>query len=222
MVKAGDAVDQQIAALTPLLAKGDLLMDGGNANYRDTRRRDSALTEQGLRFLGVGVSGGEEGARHGPSIMAGGSAEGFAAVGDILRAIAAVAAGTPCCAHLGPDGAGHFVKTLHNGIEYADMQMIAEVYQLMRHGLSLSAQQVGETFRHWNNGPLSSYLVEITADIAATIDPDTKCRGCTCQTSTSERDTAITGSQVGIIKANTDYIRSFTYCTATRYIITTT
>ncbi len=173
MVKAGDAVDQQIAALTPLLAPGDILMDGGNANYRDSRRRDAALTEQGFRFLGVGVSGGEEGARHGPSIMSGGSPEAFTAVGQILRGIAAIADGQPCCAHLGLDGAGHFVKTLHNGIEYADMQMIAEIYQLMRHGLSLSADQIAGAFQHWNQGPLSSYLIEITGDIAATIDPDT-------------------------------------------------
>ncbi len=173
MVKAGDAVDQQIAALTPLLAAGDILMDGGNANYRDSRRRDAALTKQGFRFLGVGVSGGEEGARHGPSIMSGGSPEAFGAVSQILRGIAAIADGQPCCAHLGLDGAGHFVKTLHNGIEYADMQMIAEIYQLMRHGLSLSANQIADTFQHWNQGPLSSYLIEITADIAATIDPDT-------------------------------------------------
>ena len=173
MVKAGSAVDQQIEALLPLLEHGDVLMDGGNANYRDTRRRAAALRDQGIAFLGVGVSGGELGARHGPSIMAGGSRDGYDAVAGMLRAVAARAGDDRCCAYLGPDGAGHFVKTLHNGIEYADMQMIAEAYHVMRHGLAMAPDDCGPVFRRWNDGPLASYLIEITADILDTIDPET-------------------------------------------------
>ena len=173
MVKAGDAVDQQIEALAPLLEAGDVLMDGGNANFRDTRRRAAVLQEQGLEFLGVGVSGGELGARHGPSIMVGGSSDGFAAVSAMLQAVAAKAGEDRCCAYLGTDGAGHFVKTLHNGIEYADMQMIAEAYHILRHGHAMAPAECGAAFRRWNEGPLSSYLIEITADILETIDPDT-------------------------------------------------
>ena len=172
MVKAGDAVDQQIESLLPVLEPGDVLMDGGNANYRDTRRRDAALRERGFDFLGVGVSGGELGARFGPSIMVGGSRDAYGVVAGMLQAIAAKAGDDQCCAWLGPDGAGHFVKTMHNGIEYADMQMIAEAYHLMRHGLALSAAEAGAVFRRWNDGPLSSYLTEITGDILHTIDPD--------------------------------------------------
>ena len=126
-----------------------------------------------MRYLGVGVSGGEDGARHGPSIMVGGAPEGYTAVGPILKSIAAVADGEPCCAYIGPDGAGHFVKTMHNGIEYADMQMIAEMYHLMRHGLGLDPAAIGDIVRRWNEGPLASYLTEITAHILATVDPDT-------------------------------------------------
>ncbi len=173
MVKAGEAVDQQIEALLPLLEPGDVLMDGGNANYRDTRRRDAALRERGLEFLGVGVSGGELGARFGPSIMVGGSPDAYASVSAMFQAIAAKAGDAPCCAWLGNDGAGHFVKTLHNGIEYADMQMIAEAYHVMRHGLAMAAGDCAAVFRRWNDGPLASYLIEITADILDTIDPDT-------------------------------------------------
>lgn len=173
MVQAGAAVDEQIAALTPLLSPGDIVMDGGNANYRDTQRRATALDTMGLNFLGVGVSGGEEGARHGPSIMIGGSTEGFAPVAKIFRDIAAVADHTPCCARLGNDGAGHFVKTMHNGIEYADMQMIAEAHFVLRQGLQQTADQTARVFNGWRDGALSSYLIDITADIVATVDPDT-------------------------------------------------
>lgn len=172
MVKAGPAVDEQIRSLAPLLESEDVLMDGGNANYRDTKRRELDLREQGLRYLGVGVSGGEEGARHGPSIMVGGSQEGYRLVATMLQAIAAKAGTEPCCAYLGEDGAGHFVKTLHNGIEYADMQMIAEAYHLMRHGLALAPAAIAPIFRRWNQGVLASYLTEITADILATVDPE--------------------------------------------------
>ncbi len=173
MVKAGTAVDQQIAALAPLLQPGDVLMDGGNANFRDTRRRAAALNEQGLDFLGVGVSGGELGARHGPSIMVGGSRDGYSAVASMLQSVAARAGEDRCCAYLGGDGAGHFVKTLHNGIEYADMQMIAEAYHVMRHGLAMAPAECAAVFRRWTEGPLASYLIEITADILETIDPET-------------------------------------------------
>ena len=172
MVKAGEAVDSNIEALRPLLSHGDILIDGGNANFHDTRRRLGALTEAGLHYLGVGVSGGEEGARHGPSIMVGGAPDAYATVEPILNAIAAVVGSEPCCALVGPDGAGHFVKTMHNGIEYADMQMIAESYHLMRHGLGLEPAAIGQIFRRWNEGPLASYLTEITADILTTVDPD--------------------------------------------------
>ena len=173
MVKAGSAVDAQIDALLPLLGPGDVLMDGGNANYHDTRRRAARLADTGVHFLGVGISGGEEGARHGPSIMVGGAADGYAPVAAILRSIAAVAEGTPCCAHLGADGSGHFVKTMHNGIEYADMQLIAEGHFILRRALGLSPEQTRDVFRKWQRGPLASYLIDITADIVATVDPET-------------------------------------------------
>lgn len=173
MVKAGEPVDAQIAALKPLLEEGDIIVDGGNSHFRDTQRRDRALTEAGLNFMGTGISGGEEGARHGPSIMPGGTAEAYAKVGPIFRAIAAKVDGEPCCIHIGTDGAGHFVKTTHNGIEYADMQMIAEVYFLMRNLLGLSATEMAETFAAWNRGDLDSYLIEITADILAQVDEET-------------------------------------------------
>ncbi len=172
IIKAGAAVDQQIAAVAPLLTPGDVLIDGGNANFRDTIRRCDVPALAGIHYLGVGISGGEEGARNGPSIMAGGSAEGYDRVASIFNSIAAVAAGDPCAAHLGRDGAGHFVKTMHNGIEYADMQMIAEVYAVMRHALGIAPAEMADIFRHWNAGALESYLIEITADILATRDPE--------------------------------------------------
>jgi 6-phosphogluconate dehydrogenase len=173
MVQAGAATDLQTEALVPLLEPGDVIVDGGNARYQDTIRRERALRERGLRFLGTGVSGGEEGARHGPSIMAGGEPEAYARVQRAFEAIAARVDGEPCCAHLGPDGAGHFVKMLHNGIEYADMQLIAETYALMKDGLGLGYPAMQAAFASWNQGDLDSYLIEITADILGKGDPAT-------------------------------------------------
>ncbi|HYZ26815.1 MAG TPA: NADP-dependent phosphogluconate dehydrogenase, partial [Geminicoccaceae bacterium] len=173
MVQAGEATDRQIEALVPLLEPGDVIVDGGNAHYQDTIRRERALRERGLRFLGAGISGGEEGARHGPSIMVGGEPEAYARVRQIFEAIAAKVEGAPCCADLGPDGAGHFVKMLHNGIEYADMQLIAETYALMKDGLSLGYAEMQPAFAAWNQGDLDSYLIEITADILGKRDPET-------------------------------------------------
>jgi 6-phosphogluconate dehydrogenase len=171
MVKAGEAVDQQIAALKKLMAKDDIIIDAGNANFRDTMRRFQELEGSGLTFIGMGVSGGEEGARHGPSIMVGGTPASYARVEKVLTAIAAKFKGDPCCAWLGPNGAGHFVKTIHNGIEYADMQMIAEIYGVLRDGLGLAPKAIGEVFAKWNKGRLNSYLIEITAAVLAATDP---------------------------------------------------
>jgi 6-phosphogluconate dehydrogenase len=173
MVKAGDPTDAVIDELVPLLDEGDIVIDCGNAHYVDTRRREAALREHGLHFVGCGVSGGEEGALLGPSIMPGGSAESYEKLGPIFESIAAQVDDTPCCVHVGPDGAGHFVKMVHNGIEYADMQLIAEAYDLLRHGLGASAAEVAEIFREWNSGDLESFLIEITADVLAHTDPDT-------------------------------------------------
>jgi 6-phosphogluconate dehydrogenase len=173
MIQAGAATDGQIEALVPLLEPGDVIVDGGNARYQDTVRRERALAERGLRLLGTGISGGEEGARHGPSIMAGGAPEAYARVRPIFEAIAASVDGTPCCAHLGPDGAGHFVKMLHNGIEYADMQLIVETYALMKDGLGLGYPEMQAAFAAWDHGDLDSYLIEITADILGKRDPET-------------------------------------------------
>ncbi|MCB1378565.1 MAG: NADP-dependent phosphogluconate dehydrogenase [Alphaproteobacteria bacterium] len=173
MVKAGSAVDEQIANLREVLEHDDIIIDAGNANYHDTVRRDSELSKSGLAFIGMGVSGGEEGARHGPSIMAGGLPQSFGRVQKVLTTIAARYKRHPCCAWVGPDGAGHFVKTVHNGIEYADMQMIAEIYGLMRDGLGMSPADMAKVFAKWNIGKLNSYLIEITAKVLATIDPKT-------------------------------------------------
>ena len=172
MVKAGAPVDAVIDSLKPHLDKGDILIDAGNADFNNTRRREAALKGEGLRFVGMGVSGGEEGARHGPSIMVGGDREAYAAIDDIIAAIAAQYQGSPCADHMGSDGAGHFVKTVHNGIEYADMQMIAEIYDLMRQG-GRSPEAIGKVFAGWNQGPLQSYLVEISAKVLAAKDPQT-------------------------------------------------
>lgn len=171
MIQAGEATDGQIEALVPLLEPGDVIVDGGNARYQDTMRRERALGERGLRLLGTGISGGEEGARHGPSIMAGGAPEAYARVRSIFEAIAAKVDGAPCCAHLGPDGAGHFVKMLHNGIEYADMQAIAEAYHLLRSG-GRSVAETAAVFRRWSSGPLNSYLIDITVTILEREDVD--------------------------------------------------
>jgi len=173
MVPAGEAVDAMIAALRPLLGPDDLIIDAGNANFRDTRRRAVEASEAGLPFLGIGVSGGEEGARHGPSIMGGGDRTAWERVAPVLEAIAAKFEGEACATYMGTDGAGHFVKSVHNGIEYADMQMIAEVYGILRDGLGMDAASIGEVFARWNEGPLRSYLIEISAEVAGTIDPET-------------------------------------------------
>src|SRR3954471_13869705 len=170
MVKAGDPTDAVIDELVPLLDEGDIVVDCGNAHYADTRRREAALREHGLHFVGCGVSGGEEGALKGPSIMPGGSAESYEKLGPIFESIAAVVDDTPCCVHVGPDGAGHFVKMVHNGIEYADMQLIAEAYDLLRAGLGASSAEVGEIFSAWNEGDLESFLIEISAAVLAQKD----------------------------------------------------
>jgi 6-phosphogluconate dehydrogenase len=173
MVPAGPVVDDQIAALRPLLAKDDLIIDAGNAEFHDTERRAKAAEDAGVPFIGMGVSGGEEGARHGPSIMGGGPRAAWDRVSPILSAIAADYDGTPCATWMGPGGAGHFVKTVHNGIEYADMQMIAEVYGIMRDGLAMPASRIAPVFDGWNKGVLRSYLVEISAAVSAATDPVT-------------------------------------------------
>jgi 6-phosphogluconate dehydrogenase len=169
-VKAGPATDAVIDELVTLLDEGDVVIDGGNALYTDTVRRAAALTSKGLRFVGCGVSGGEEGALLGPSIMPGCDAEAYALVGPLLESIAAVVDGTPCCTHVGSDGAGHFVKMVHNGIEYADMQLIAEAYDLLRLRLGLTPAEIGDVFAGWNEGDLESYLVEITAEVLRHVD----------------------------------------------------
>jgi 6-phosphogluconate dehydrogenase len=173
MVKAGNATDAVIDELVPLLDEGDIVIDCGNAHFTDTRRREAALRERGMHFVGCGVSGGEEGALNGPSIMPGGSPESYQRLGPIFESIAAQVDGTPCCTHVGPDGAGHFVKMVHNGIEYADMQLIAEAYDLLRAGLGASPSQISEIFRTWNEGDLDSFLIKITADVLAHTDAAT-------------------------------------------------
>jgi 6-phosphogluconate dehydrogenase len=172
MVKAGRPTDQVVDQLAGLMEPGDIVVDGGNAHFDDTRRRESALRERGIHFVGTGISGGEEGALHGPSIMVGGSAESYATVGPLLEQIAARVGGTPCCMHVGPDGAGHFVKMVHNGIEYADMQLIAEAYDLLRTGMGLEMPELQATFAEWNHGDLDSFLIEITAQVLARRDDD--------------------------------------------------
>src|SRR5579859_3458291 len=174
MVNAGQATDAVIDEFAPLLEPGDMLIDGGNAHFHDTRRREAKLKEQNLHFVGMGVSGGEEGALLGPSIMPGGSPESYQALGPMLETISAHVDGTPCCTHIGPDGAGHFVKMVHNGIEYADMQLIAEAYDLLRHATGAEPAQIAETFRQWNTGRLNSYLIEITAEVLAHTDAKTQ------------------------------------------------
>jgi len=172
MVKAGAAVDQVIDTLLPLLARGDIVIDGGNSRFTDTTRRTRALKEKGLRFLGVGISGGEEGARYGPSIMPGGDPEAWHYVKDLFQAIAAKVDGVPCCQWVGEEGAGHYVKMVHNGIEYGDMQLIADAYLLMREGFGLDVARIQQVFEEWNRGDLDSYLVEITAEILKRTDRD--------------------------------------------------
>jgi len=174
MIKAGAPVDEQMAALTPHLTQGDMMIDAGNANFHDTMRRFHELETTGLTFVGMGVSGGAEGARHGSSIMVGGRQESYARIAPVLQSIAAQHQGEPCVAWLGENGAGHFVKMLHNGIEYADMQMIAEIYGILRDGLNLPADEIAALFAEWNKGRLNSYLIEITARVLNTIDPKTQ------------------------------------------------
>src|SRR3954454_10120129 len=157
MVQAGAPTDAVIDELVPLLDEGDIVIDGGNARYTDTIRRTEALAALGLHFVGAGVSGGEEGALNGPSIMPGGSKESYEALGPLLEDISAKVDGVPCCVHVGPDGAGHFVKMVHNGIEYSDMQLIAEAYDLLRHGAGMDPSAIADVFRQWNTGRLSSY-----------------------------------------------------------------
>lgn len=177
MVKAGEPTDAVIQEFAPLLDDGDVIIDGGNAHFEDTRRRERELRERGIHFVGAGISGGEEGALNGPSIMPGGSTQSYDSLGPMLERIAAKAKdGTPCTTHIGPDGAGHFVKMVHNGIEYADMQLIGEAYQLLRDVAGYSPAQIADIFRTWNTGRLDSYLIEITAEVlshadAATGDP---------------------------------------------------
>ncbi len=174
MVKAGKAVDEFIEQLIPHLAPGDIIIDGGNSHFPDTIRRTKYLADKKLLFIGTGVSGGEEGALKGPSIMPGGNAQAWPAVKPIFQAIAAkVADGSPCCEWIGNDGAGHFVKMVHNGIEYGDMQLICEVYQLMSQGLGMSAAEMQPVFAEWNKGVLDSYLIDITTDILKVKDPET-------------------------------------------------
>ena len=166
MVKSGSPVDQLIDQLLPYLSEGDVIIDGGNSDYHDTERRVKYLEERGLFFIGTGISGGEEGALHGPSVMPGGSVQAWPLVKDILQNISAkLEDGTPCCEWIGSGGAGHFVKTVHNGIEYGDMQLIAETYALMKHRLQLSNDEISETFARWNEGELNSFLIQITAEI---------------------------------------------------------
>jgi 6-phosphogluconate dehydrogenase len=170
MVQAGPATDAVVDELAAHLEPGDMVLDGGNTHFVDTRRRESALRERGIHFVGTGISGGEVGALEGPSIMPGGSDEAYASVGPLLETIAAQVDGTPCCTHVGPDGAGHFVKMVHNGIEYSDMQLIAESYDLLRQALGAPPGELAAVFRDWNTGELESYLIGITADVLQHVD----------------------------------------------------
>jgi len=172
-VKAGKPVDETIGQLVPFLQKGDILIDGGNSFFQDTIRRTRELESRGFRYIGTGVSGGEEGALHGPSIMPGGTREAYDQVGSIFLDIAAKVDGEPCCTYIGADGAGHYVKMVHNGIEYGDMQLIGEAYMLMKDALGMSHEEMHRTFAGWNKGELDSYLIEITADILSKTDPAT-------------------------------------------------
>jgi 6-phosphogluconate dehydrogenase len=173
MVKAGGPTDDTINQLVPYLDKGDILIDGGNAFFPDTQRRNKELAEQGIRFVGTGVSGGEEGALKGPSIMPGGQEDAYKLVEPILTAISAKVGDDACCTYIGPDGAGHYVKMVHNGIEYGDMQLICEAYQLLKDVLNVSVEELHEIFTEWNNGELDSYLIEITRDIFTKYDDET-------------------------------------------------
>ena len=176
MVKAGEPTDAVITELSELLEPGDILIDGGNAKFADTIRREGAAKAKDIHFVGCGISGGEEGALNGPSIMPGGSAQAYESLGPILEKISAHVDDAPCCTHIGENGAGHFVKMVHNGIEYADMQLLAEAYDLLRRGAGLDPDEIADTFAEWNKGELDSFLIEITAEVlrqkdAATGEP---------------------------------------------------
>ncbi len=173
MVPAGSPVDECVKSLKPLLAKGDILIDGGNSWFKDTQRREADLAKEGLHFIGMGVSGGEEGARFGPSLMPGGSVEGYERVRPICEAISAKTDSGSCVTHVGPDGAGHFVKMVHNGIEYGDMQLIAEAYDILRKTMGLKAPELAKIFTEWNQGPLDSFLIELTAKVFTVKDDET-------------------------------------------------
>jgi 6-phosphogluconate dehydrogenase len=173
MVQAGRGTDAVIDELCKVFEPGDIIIDGGNALFTDTIRREKAVRETGINFVGAGISGGEEGALNGPSIMPGGSDEAWQTIGPILKSIAAVAEGEPCVTHVGHDGAGHFVKMVHNGIEYADMQLIGEAYDLIRRGTGMSPAEIAEVFAEWNKGELESYLIEITAEVLRQVDAET-------------------------------------------------
>ncbi len=173
MVKTGPPVDEMISQLTPFLERGDLVIDGGNSFFQDTERRSKEVESKGYLYIGTGISGGEEGALKGPSIMPGGSSEAYALIESIVKAIAAKVNGDPCVTHIGPRGSGHYVKMIHNAIEYGDMQLIAEAYDILHRGLGLSAEELHQVFSLWNDGPLSSYLIEITSDIFRVTDRET-------------------------------------------------
>ena len=173
MVQAGNATDAVIHQLADAMDYGDIIIDGGNALYTDTIRREQEIADRGLNFVGAGISGGEEGALNGPAIMPGGPEKTWEALGPLLESIAANVDGVPCVTHIGPDGAGHFVKMVHNGIEYADMQVIGEAYQLLRYGAGMTPAEIAEVFRTWNAGDLDSYLIDITAEVLAQVDAET-------------------------------------------------
>src|SRR5436309_5562538 len=173
MIKAGKPVDQVIGEVVPLLEKGDVLIDGGNSLFTDTQRRFKELEAKGIHYIGCGVSGGEEGALKGPSLMPGGSHESYEIIAPIFRKIAAQVDGEPCCRYMGPDGAGHYVKMVHNGIEYGDMQLICEAYAIMKNVLGMETPELTEIFTEWNKGELDSYLIDITSQIFRKIDPET-------------------------------------------------
>ena len=173
MIKAGKPVDEVLNQLKPLLDPGDIVIDGGNTHFEETRRREADLKQKGIRFVGMGVSGGEEGARRGPSLMPGGDKDAWESLKPILESIAAKTDSGPCVTHVGPDGAGHFVKMVHNGIEYGDMQLIAEAYDMLGRGLGLSAPEMGDIFARWNEGPLASFLIELTGQVLKVKDEET-------------------------------------------------